>query len=212
MTTVRTPLRGESGMGIIEVMVGVALFTVALFPAYEAFDSSVRHQSDAQRQTELETAADIAMQTMVRELRQAYSGGASETAIRTLSQTPSFKEIEFTIPNRTTPFRMQLVRYRLNVVTRVLERHMVESTNTGSAPWLFPPVPSPVPYTVIATGVSSPALFSAFDKNGISTSVVGVIRKIEVAFDVDLDPSSGPSPRHYESAVTLRSTIVNPGV
>lgn len=205
MTTMHAPLHGESGIGIVEVMVGVALFAVALFPAYEAFDSSVRHQADAQRQTELEEAADVAMQTMVRELRQAYSGDAAATAIQTLSATG----ITFTLPNRATPFRMQRVSYRLNGGN--LERYMIESTNT-SAPWTFPPDPSPVPYTLIASDVSSPVLFNAFDKNGNPTSTPGAVRKVEVAYDVDLDPNSGPSPRHYESAVTLRSTIVNPGV
>ncbi len=210
--TIMTPtardasVRGESGITLIEVMVGVALLMVALIPAYATFESSVRHQDGSQRQAELEESADMAMQTMVRELRQAYSGDPAVTAIQAFSGS----SVTFTIPNRTTPFRLQRVSYQLNGTT--LERHVVESTNTGSAPWTFPSVPSPVPYTPIARGISSPALFSAFAADGNPTTVAGSVRKLQVAFDVDLDPSSAPSPRSYQSAVTLRSTIVNPGV
>lgn len=184
-------------MTLVEVLIAATLTLLAAIPIYAFSESMVRHEADASRLTALQTDARFALDGAVRELRQAYSGDKTPAI---LSMSPT--SLTFLSPDRSTPYRLKRVTYRVN--GQVLQRAVAVSSNAGSAPWTFGPTSA---YRPLVGSLKSGSGFTFHDKSGAVTTDPGAVRIVKLSVTVDATPTArAPGERTYSTSVELRST------
>ena len=95
--------RDQRGISLVEMLV-VCVFVGLLATAFSAlFSTSIRHSTEIGNQKDLETQMRGALDPMIREVRQAYSGTTS-SPIETIATTGT-PIITFTTPIETAPGR-----------------------------------------------------------------------------------------------------------
>lgn len=187
--------RSEQGFTLVELLISMTLLGILSASAALLLVSASRRSDDVQEQAAQQSEVRGAIDTMVRELRQAYSGD-STPALETANGT----QLMFLSPDRAEPFHLRRISYRLT--GGVLERAIAVSTNADGPPWTIPSLPS---YTPLVTSVVSPSVFTYQDVNGSSTSDRAAIRTVGLALAVTTKTSQGRSV-NYQTSVDLRAT------
>jgi hypothetical protein len=155
--------------------------------------STIRTSNEVQEDAVLQGEVRATVDTIARELRQAYTGNGSP-ALEVMSGT----QIRFLSPDRVTPFHLRRITYRLTSGT--IERAFATSTNTALPPWTFPALG---PYVRQVGSVVASPVFTYHDADGAATTtpadVAGVTIKVVVAL-----PQSPGRQFAYATSVALR--------
>jgi len=185
-------LRGEHGLTLMELMVAMVLMGV-LVMAMTLMLTTVTHWGDkVQEDATLQAEARASLDHFAQDLRQAYSGSTA-AAIESMSAT----QLTFLSPDRSTPYHLRRISYRLN--GRGFERASAISTNTGSPPWTFPALS---PYAQQVGSVENSALFTYQDANGATATTPAAVVRVDVLLIVSSGRQKATNP--FQVSVTLR--------
>jgi len=194
-------VRNEHGFTLVEIMIGISILGIAL-PFMVSLLSQLYNTGT---QTLNTTAQDVetraALDTMVSDLRQAYTGDQNTPPIVSISST----SITFYSPDKQTPFHLREIAYRVSNGT--LQRAMVTSTNTGGPPWTGLSTPTAWGNIIgsITNAGSSPPVFAYYDDTGASTATASAVSEIVVTFVVSPGTAHTASTTYTETA-TLRAS------
>ncbi len=125
--------RDDRGFTLVELTVAIAVFVVVMTIALGEMTAGISRTRNVDTATNTASTTRIAVEALVREIRQASNGGDSlVAAVESMSAT----SITFNTPDKVTPKHLRKVAYQL--VAGRLQRSESISTNTGSGPWVFP--------------------------------------------------------------------------
>jgi prepilin-type N-terminal cleavage/methylation domain-containing protein len=186
----------EHGFTLIEMLVTI-VFVGVLFAAFAlVVGSGLRHGKQVEEESTLQTEVRGAVDRFSQDLRQAYTGEDGVVAIESISPT----QITFLSPDRSTPFRLRRISYRLQNGT--LQRALAVSSNTDGPPWVIPGLSG---WANEAGSIVSSSLFTYFDAAGVETNDPAEVRTINVT--VVVATAAQPTRQStYETSVTLRAT------
>ncbi len=187
--------RKSTGFTLVELLVAMVLLAVLLGSFSLLFSSAIRHSTDVQERVLLQTEARAAVDRLVRDLRQAYTGDASPPL-----ETIGASAITFLSPDRAEPFHLRRIAYRVN--GDKLERAMALSTDVDGPPWQFPALGT---WAAQASGLVDSAVFAYRDKNGAATADPAAVHTVLVTLAV----ASRTSPARrltYSTNVEVRAT------
>lgn len=161
-------LRQEAGLTLSEMLVVLAIMGIILAALALVLSMSITQSSQIQEQSTLQTEVRATVDTMARELRQAYTGDTSYPVVTATSTT-----LMFYSPDKAVPFHNRLIAYRL--ASGQIDRAMTTSTDTDGPPWAglawtsFGSIPSGSWATQVDS-VKNSAVFTYFDSTGAQLS------------------------------------------
>lgn len=157
-------LRQEAGLTLSEMLVVLAIMGIILAALAGVLSMSITQSSQIQEQSTLQTEVRATVDTMARELRQAYTGDSSYPIVTATSTT-----LMFYSPDKAVPFHNRLIAYRL--AGGQIDRAMTTSTDTDGPPWAglawtaFGSIPSGS-WAKQVDSVKNSAVFTYFDSTG----------------------------------------------
>ena len=178
--------RREDGFSLTEVAIAGVLVMVLAIPMLRFFDSAVGGAAELQTSTQLQSDARLALDGLVRELRQAYTG---TPALAPATVAP--QQLEFYSPDTDTPYRLRRISYRIQ--NSELQRSVTWSDAAGGPPWAF-------------SGTAGPWSAVMAVESGTFTAVPdddGLIRQVDI--DLTGPNSRGRADRTFRTSVTLRN-------
>jgi hypothetical protein len=147
----------------------------------------------------------LAIDTLVRDLRQAYTG---KVAPMNSIVTMQAGTISFYSPDQVPDFHLRLITYKLTAGS--LTRSVTTSTNVASAvvgtanAWAFPGVLGNA--VAVLTGVTNSTLFTYKDQLNGTPATVDLVQAVQLDFVIDNSPNTSPTPQTYHTQVDLRVT------
>ena len=194
-----TRLRSQGGFTLSEMVVVLAILGVVIGSFEVIFSSSLRHVGQIQEQTTLQTEVRSVVDTMARDLRQAYSGTTSSPI-----ESAGATEIQFLSPDRQVPFHLRRIAYRLN--GGWLERAETTSTDTDGAPWsLAWSTPGAGDWVRLAGSVRNESPFSYLAIDNVATTTASAVRTVTIGVTVATKTSTARQ-FTYTTSTTLRTT------
>ena len=184
--------RREDGMTLTELLVALPLLTVLLMAFTLTLTTTTHWGDQVQEDSVIENEARTLIDGIAKDLRQGYAGNTT-APIETMSPTT----ITFDSPDRSTPFRLRRISYRLNAGQ--IDRQSTTSSNTA-APWTFPAMS---PWSKQMGSVVSSTAFSYFDAGGAATIDPTAVQTVKIALTVTTGSSQGRR-FTYSSTVSLR--------
>jgi len=183
----------DEGFALMEVMVAIAILGVVLALVFSTLNGGVKQAADAQSRAQVEADVRLTADAFVRDLRQAYTGDPSLNRIDTMTAT----QITFYSPDRSTPFRLRKISYRLNGTD--LQRSVTTSADSNGFPWEFGTVAA---FATQLQNVRNTNLFTYRDGDGNATAVPAAVSAVDLRLTVDENTTSGPAA--YSSTFTVQ--------
>ena len=154
--------------------------------------------------TQQQADSRLAIDTFVRELRQAYTGDGTPSVVFPASIAGT---ITFYSPDRSDDFRLRLITYALTAGT--LNRSVTTSTNTysaltGTVSWNF--AGQPTTTAPVLTGITNATLFTYLDAQNNVTTTSTTLRAVQLDLVVNQSPSTSPTAQTFHTQVDLRVT------
>ena len=194
MQAVLRRLRCERGLTLLELMLAMVLMGV-LVMAMTGLLTTVTHWGDkVQEDATLQAEARAALDHFAHDLRQAYTGDGTP-AIETMSAT----QLTFLSPDRSTPFRLRRISYRLN--GGALERADALSTNAGAPPWTFPALS---PYTAQVGSIVNSTVFTYQTATGTTATTPAAVVRVTVT--LVLSSGRQNATNQFQISTTLRQS------
>jgi prepilin-type N-terminal cleavage/methylation domain-containing protein len=191
--SLRRLARDERGFTLIELIVSAAVLSILAAAFGFVLSATVTHSAATQDAQVVQQEARAAVERFASDLRQAYTGDDAAYPIEVVNGTT----VRFLSPNRTVPFRLRRITYRVNA--GVLERQQAISTDTDGAPWNFGTAGA---WTRLVAGVTTASPFSFEDADGDPTSNPLEVRTVRVQLTVR---TKGKRTSKYGTTVTVRS-------
>ena len=188
----------ERGFTLVELTVSIAVFIVVITIALGQMTSGVAQTRNVDSATNRASSARVVVDSLVGELRQAWTGTSSLAPITSASSTA----ITFHSPDRRSPASLRRIQYRLTAGT--LERSEVVSTNTGAAPWTFPV--AAVVWQPVLSNITNTDLFVYLTSTGaVVSSPAQTISAITLHFDIPSTITRGTDSM-YRTRVDIRGS------
>lgn len=155
-------------MTLSEMLVVLAIMGIILAALALVLSMSITQSSQIQEQSTLQTEVRATVDTIARELRQAYTGDSSYPIVTATSTT-----LMFYSPDKAVPFHNRLIAYRL--ASGQIDRAMTTSTDTDGPPWTglawtsFGSIPADA-WAEQVDSVKNSAVFTYFDSTGAQLS------------------------------------------
>jgi type II secretory pathway component PulJ len=202
MRRIAATTRGQDGFTLSEMLAAFALIG-AMFAMFAAVVSStIKHDGEVREQTTLQTEVRAAIDMLAGELRQANTGDDTIAPLESISAT----QITFLTPDRSEPFHMRRISWRL--AGGKLERAFATSTDTDGAPWTIPALGG---WARRAGSITSTTLFTYRDSAGTlltpSAATADDVHTVGISVTVATVTSPG-RPYKYTTSVTLRTPYV----
>jgi type II secretory pathway pseudopilin PulG len=183
----------QDGLTLVEMMVSVAILMLVLVPTLMSLRSSERSTNDLRTATEVRAQVRFAMDTLVRDFRQAQTADSSLAPVVSVSGTT----LTFYSPDRSTPFRLRKITYTINGA--LLTRSVTVSTNSGAPPWTFG---TTTPASEFAFSLKPGSLFVAKNAAGAVTTTPADVRRLDVTLIVNGLPREGAAQTFTQSVET----------
>ena len=157
-------LRQEDGLTLSELLVVMVIMGIILAAMSLVLSMSITSSSQIQEQSSLQTEVRGTIDTMAREIRQAYTGDTSYPI-----ETATSTTLQFLSPDKAAPYHNRRIDYRL--ASGQIDRAMTTSTDTDGPPWTgftwtsFGSIPA-ASWSKQVGSVSNAAVFTYYDKSG----------------------------------------------
>ena len=191
------------GFTLVEMLVGMAILGIVLASMAALLSAIYNTGTQTVEAGTLQDEARAAVDTLVTDLRQGYTGDPSVPVIASFSGT----SITFYSPDRQQPFHLRKIAYQMSGST--LQRASVTSTDTDGAPWLG--LTTLGGYTNVASSiVANPGgtpLFSYVKSDGVTTATAAKdIDRVIVTVTVK-QPGSRNQASTYQSSADIRAFV-----
>lgn len=204
----RVPRRlgDEAGITLTETLVVIAILGVVIGSLTIVFSAAIRTSSQVQEQSTQQTEARAAVDQLVREVRQAYSGDSTVPVVTATGTT-----LEILSPDFQAPFHLRRIAYRL--ASGKLQRAITTSTSTGGPPWTgwawssFAGIPANAWATKLED-VRNPAAFTYFSPTGAQLTGAFSLASIErIVATVTVSTTAQPNRTYtYSQSASMRWT------
>jgi prepilin-type N-terminal cleavage/methylation domain-containing protein len=184
----------QEGFTLLEALIAMTLLAIVTGVLMTVLSSTAHWSNDTQERTALQGEVRFALDALSQDLRQAYVGG-SAAAIESAGST----QIVFDSPDRSTPFHLRRISYRL--LNGELQRSVATTTNTDGPPWAFAP---DFGWVRQVGSVGNSTIFTYLDASGAATTDPTAVRSVAVTLQVR--PAADAMPVTYSANVTLRTT------
>ena len=197
-------LREESGMTMTELVDVMAILGIVVAVLALVVSTSIRQSNQIQDQSALQSEVRATVDTLARELRQAYTGDASYPI-----ETATSTSLQFLSPDRAVPFHNRRISYRL--ISGRIDRALTTSTDTDGPPWAglawssFGSIPSGSWSTQVGS-VRNSAAFAYYAKNGaLLTGTITPSSVYRVKVTVTVATDGAPARQFtYSTSASLR--------
>jgi prepilin-type N-terminal cleavage/methylation domain-containing protein len=193
--------RDDGGFSLVELSVAIAVFSIVITVIFGTVLNVMSASNTMQERTAEQAETRLAIDTLMRELRQAYQTPGTASVL-----TMTATQIVFYSPDRDTDFHLRKLTY--NMAGGVLTRTVDTTTNrllavTGGVAWAFPNTPTS---SVVLTGITNATLFTYKDQNNAVATTGATLRSIVIDFVIDRTPNAPPAAQPYHTQVDLRVT------
>ena len=188
-------IRDERGFTIPELLVTMVLLAIVLGAFGSILITSSKTSNRVEQQAALQNDVRAAIDRLTTDFRQA-TNTTQTTPISSVSSTA----FTFDSPDRSTPFHIRRISYR--ILNGTLERSTTLSTDTDGYPWVFPATPGP--WIQQVTSIKNAAPFVFYDANGNVTTTVSAVHSLRVTFTVAPAQTQGGQ-NTYSALVTIRT-------
>jgi prepilin-type N-terminal cleavage/methylation domain-containing protein len=196
--------RNDSGFSLIETVVTVMVFSIVMTVIFGTVINVMNASNTFKERTQEQADTRLAIDTLVRDLRQAYYGKAGTPTVWLASTATS---ITFYSPDRGADFHLRQITYTL--AAGQLTRSVTTSTNAVSAVvgtvnnWAFPALGPAVP---VLTGVTNATVFTYKNQQNGTPTVLLPLQAVQIDLVIDQSPSTSPTAQSYHTQVDLRVT------
>jgi Tfp pilus assembly protein PilW len=160
------------------------------------FSSALRHSDEIEEHSTIQTEARAALDRFTQDFRQAYTGDDT-WAIESISAS----QVTFLSPDRSTPFHLRRISYRVNAGK--LERALAVSTDTDGAPWSFPALG---PWSTQVGSIVGSSGFTYFDEDGVAVLTdEAAVRTVNLKL-ITATASAPGRQTTYETSASIRVT------
>jgi prepilin-type N-terminal cleavage/methylation domain-containing protein len=193
--------RDRRGFTLVELLVAMAVLGIVLASMAALLSAVYTTGTQTVEAGTLQDNARSAVDTLVADLRQAYTGDSTTTSIASFSST----SITFYSPDRQQPFHLRKIAYRLSGNT--LQRAFVTSTDTDGPPWVGLTTLGGW-QNVASSVVANPggtSVFSYLKSDGVTPATTASdIDRVTVTVTVK-QPGSRNGASTYQSSADLRT-------
>jgi prepilin-type N-terminal cleavage/methylation domain-containing protein len=188
-------IHDERGFTLPELLVTMTLLAVVLAVFGQMLITTSKTSNRVREQATLQAEVRASLDRLTTDLRQA-------TTTTPTSPVSSVSGTAFTFdtPDRSTPFHLRRISYR--VVNGTLERSTTLSTDTDGAPWIWPATAGP--WVTEVTSITNPSPFVFLDANSTPTTTLASVRSLRVTLTVAPKQTQGGSAT-YSTLVTIRT-------
>jgi Tfp pilus assembly protein PilW len=195
---------------MVETVVTLMVFSIVMVVVFGTVINVLNASTTFKERTQEQADTRLAIDTLVRDLRQAYTG---KVAPMNSIVTMQAGTISFYSPDQVPDFHLRLITYKLTAGS--LTRSVTTSTNVASAvvgtanAWAFPGNPGPTvlgPAVVVLTGVTNSTLFTYKDQLNGTPATVDLVQAVQLDLVIDNSPNTSPTPQTYHTQVDLRVT------
>ena len=186
---------GEHGFTMPEMLVTIAVLAIVLAVFGQMLITSSKTSNRIEEQAALQAEVRASIDRLTTDLRQATTT-TTATPIGSVSATA----FTFDTPDRSTPYHLRRISYRL--LSGTLQRSTTLSTDSDGAPWVWPAATGPWISEVSSITNTSPFVF--YDANGAPTTTASAVRSFRITLTVAPRQTQGGS-NTYSSVVTVRT-------
>jgi prepilin-type N-terminal cleavage/methylation domain-containing protein len=187
--------RGEGGFTVPELLVGMVILAIVLVGFGQVLMNTSKTSNRVEEQAMLQNDVRFALDRLTTDLREATN--AHQTSpVGTATPTT----LTFDSPDRSTPFHLRRISYRLNAGR--LERSTTTSTSTGAWPWTFPVTPGP--WIPQLSSIQNGSVFTYYDQNGVVTTDPNAVHSVRVTVSVQPKQTQAAAST-YTALVTIRT-------
>jgi prepilin-type N-terminal cleavage/methylation domain-containing protein len=188
-------LSDEHGFTLPEMLITMVLLAIVIAFFGQMLITSSKTSNRIQEQAMLQAEVRAALDRLTTDLRQATTA-TSTSPVSVVSGTA----FTFDTPDRSTPFHLRRISYRL--VNGTLERSTTLTTDTDGTPWVWPPTTGP--WIQELGSITNPSPFVFYDANSLATTTASAVRSLRVTLTVAPKQTQGGS-NTYSALVTIRT-------
>jgi prepilin-type N-terminal cleavage/methylation domain-containing protein len=194
----------EAGFTLIEMLVATVILVIAIGAIASMVTVLTKRSQQTVSDVTSQAVARPALDSLVAEIREAYTGDPSTRPIVTMTPT----QLTFYTPDRQQPYHLEEISYRLNGGT--LQRAQATTSNTGGPPWTPWPLTlgswRSVVDSIVANSGGSP-FFAYQDSSGATTSDPAAVATVIVTMTVS--PPGLSSSTKYQESATIRAVSLS---
>lgn len=196
--------RDERGMSLVEVMTVMAILGIVLAAFSAILSTSLTQSAQETEATAIQAEARASIEQFARDFRQIYTDVDDAWPVEAISST----SIQFTSPQRLTPFKLQRIQWQLNGTD--LQRRFVTSAETAS-PFTFPTSITSATWDTRARAVrnTSTAVFTGYEADGVTqTTNPADVRIVKITLEVST--SGGQKARKFTFTTRIHPRVTPP--
>jgi prepilin-type N-terminal cleavage/methylation domain-containing protein len=196
--------REDEGFSLIEMVVTIMVLSIVMTAIFGTVLTLLGQSNAFKERTQQQADTRLAVDLLVRDLRQAYYGKVGMPTVEVSLAT----KITFYSPDRDPDFHLRKITYEL--LAGQLTRQVTTSTNTASAvigttvAWNFPGSLGPI--APVLTGVLNTTVFTYKNQANVTPTVTDPLQAVQIDLVIDQSPSTSPTAQTYHTEVALRVT------
>jgi type II secretory pathway pseudopilin PulG len=187
----------EDGVTLVELLVAMLILVIAIGPITDALIGMSRTSNDVEANSSLVTQTRASVDSLVDQVRQAYTAQASVAPIITMTST----QLTFYTPDEATPFHLLKVGYQLSGGN--LQRAQESSTDTNGPPWQWPTPDALGPWETVASSVSNTSVFAYQQANGTTANSPSQVSRVIITVTTK---GQGGQSTSYQASATIRGS------
>lgn len=194
-----SPRREDAGTSLVEMVVTIAVLSIVMSMIFGIVINVVNSSNQFRDRTQEQADSRLAIDTLVRDLRQAYSGNAT---LPSVEPTSSATKIVFYSPDRAEDFHLRKITYELTggTLTRTVSLSNERVSQVVGTGWSFPAA-TPV---AVLPGVLNTTLFTYRTTKNQVWPAYKPLAAVQLDLVIDQTPDSSPTRQTYHTEVALR--------
>lgn len=185
----------ERGFTVPEMLVTMVVMAIVLGVFGQMLITSSKTSNRVEEQAALQSDVRAAIERLTSDFREATTVGAG-AAVESVSGTA----FTFDAPDRSTPFRLRRISYRL--VNGELDRASTTSTSTGGAPWTWPAAAGP--WIPQMSSITNATPFTFYDAGGSPTTNPALVASMRITLTVAPQQAQGGAST-YGALIAIRT-------